>query len=468
MCGDVRTNENNYSMSSRKYNTTKARDELPAVGSHHNGNAEVYMMHKISKLRDNNKFYANETKIFNKCVMFVNGVTNPPVEELRRLIGIHGGECVNYRVSEVTHFVCDYLTDAQLKREYSKTKLLRSNVYNVQAKWIVDSIEANRRLDENLYAPSGLKGQFGHTIASLFSKRDDGGILPPSKKSKIDVAAPIQIININDSPSAMGLTSSQEDFIQSVPLEDLQSDILEQLIEHNKAKRMIQNCLKESELVWEASQDKFYPNDPLPRTSLSSSTAPPYPSSSSSSSSSLSLVATSTLLTSSAAVSAPTVVLSSSVNNACSSRSISGEVCTKEKIDGLFEMIQWIHVGSTADISTTLIIYLEQLIRTFSGITVPTNDCELLYSTTFLQKLLTCYGKWLLQNEMLDILAIFIRALKRVCSRIKTATSSLSSSSSTLSLEAAEGNRWHSLASDTERDIQMMVLSSYRCYLKTE
>jgi hypothetical protein len=75
------------------------RGKVLAVGSHHGGNAGVYMAHKVVKLRRDQQLAATEVSsaIFEGCIIFVNGITDPPVDELRRLIRIHGGECLAYR-----------------------------------------------------------------------------------------------------------------------------------------------------------------------------------------------------------------------------------------------------------------------------------------------------------------------------------------------------------------------------------
>jgi hypothetical protein len=146
--------------------------EVVGVGQHHGGNIQVYIAHKVAKLREvqAENWKGNQASaIFSGCIMYVNGLTDPPIEELRRLIGINGGECIAYRAVKITHLVCDYFTDAQLKSEHAKVKLNVGNrVHYVMAAWVTESIRQGRRLDENEFAPRGIAKQHGATISSMF------------------------------------------------------------------------------------------------------------------------------------------------------------------------------------------------------------------------------------------------------------------------------------------------------------
>lgn len=72
--------------------------------------------------------------IFKDCAIHVNGYTNPSINELHRIIILHGGTFVNYlnKKSSATHIICDKLTPRKMI-EFKHCKV-------VQAQWIVDSI----------------------------------------------------------------------------------------------------------------------------------------------------------------------------------------------------------------------------------------------------------------------------------------------------------------------------------------
>ncbi|XP_022662442.1 DNA repair protein REV1-like [Varroa destructor] len=101
-----------------------------------------YMTAKIQKLeiqfQADNRQFEKKSDIFQGVSIHVNGYTQPPADELRRLIGVHGGGYMNYFVRGANHFViCCNLSKAK------KTDWLR---YAVKPEWIVDSIKEGRRL----------------------------------------------------------------------------------------------------------------------------------------------------------------------------------------------------------------------------------------------------------------------------------------------------------------------------------
>jgi hypothetical protein len=221
------------SKSEESNNTKKSKlifvnesDTMPQVGIHHGGSFDVYMNHKVAKLREVHKGeeIVRQSTIFESCIIYVNGITNPPVEEIRRMVTLHGGEVVNYRVSEVTHFVCDYFTDAQLKVELARQKLntVRTKVYNVTATWVTESIKQNARQMETNFIPKGLKIRTGVTLTDLMTK-----ITPKKKEDALNVVtieddSPSSSIAAIATPSPLsvpGLSSSQEHFIRSIPKE---------------------------------------------------------------------------------------------------------------------------------------------------------------------------------------------------------------------------------------------------------
>ena len=221
------------------------RGEVVSVGTHHGGNVQLYIAHKITKLREMHKPGASElaAPIFKDCIIFINGLTDPPVEELRRLIKMHGGECIMYRAVKITHYVCNHFTDAQLKHEYGKIKLNAKNkVHNVKVAWVMESIKQGRRLDENQYSPSGLR-RHGNDISNIFLTNAPASVAVASSSSSSSSSSTLAENNAGSSPSnsttgravplslrgdGNALTASQEVFVESVPPE-LRAEVLQQL-----------------------------------------------------------------------------------------------------------------------------------------------------------------------------------------------------------------------------------------------
>lgn len=140
-----------------------------AVGTHHEGNFQIYFAHKMAKLdaiqiADPSVLVTN---IFENCTIFVNGQTSPPSAEIRRLVVTNGGTFQTYHTASVTHIVCDHFTDAQLKQELiNKTRL--EKIFFVTAQWVTDTVISGKRLVETKYAPKGWALRFGGDITQLF------------------------------------------------------------------------------------------------------------------------------------------------------------------------------------------------------------------------------------------------------------------------------------------------------------
>lgn len=141
----------------------------PEIGSHHEGSDMVYMAHKVMKLNNINASDPSlkESSIFSGCGIHVNGYTTPPIEEIRRLVTIHGGHFDAYVVPSTSHIVCDNYTDAQVKQIFRREKDVHK--YHVTVKWVLDSITARKKLSEADYVPSDLKNQYGGNIGKYMS-----------------------------------------------------------------------------------------------------------------------------------------------------------------------------------------------------------------------------------------------------------------------------------------------------------
>lgn len=83
--------------------------------------------------------------IFAGCVIHVNGHTVPSINEIHRLVIIHGGKFLSFlgKKSAATHIVCDRLTLSK-KNQFKNCKV-------VKAKWITDCIAKGAFLDWSEY-----------------------------------------------------------------------------------------------------------------------------------------------------------------------------------------------------------------------------------------------------------------------------------------------------------------------------
>jgi DNA repair protein REV1 len=134
----------------------------PAVGQHHNGSGEVYMAHKISKLQ-HVVGYEVISHIFNGCYIFVNGYTDPPRNEVRRLVTMHGGNFDSYQTSRTTHIICDIFPNTKIINIRKNHKI---KIYYVTMSWLLTSIEKLVRESESSHLPKGIKGYLGNSIES--------------------------------------------------------------------------------------------------------------------------------------------------------------------------------------------------------------------------------------------------------------------------------------------------------------
>eukprot|EP00002_Diphylleia_rotans_P040891 TRINITY_DN9823_c0_g1_i1.p1 TRINITY_DN9823_c0_g1~~TRINITY_DN9823_c0_g1_i1.p1 ORF type:complete len:649 (+),score=84.81 TRINITY_DN9823_c0_g1_i1:78-2024(+) len=140
-----------------------------------------YMQNKVRKLdmQFENQFKSDQqvSTLFKGVVIWVDGYTIPSQQELKELMGLHGGDFQIYHSSKVTHIITNNLPDSKIKQ------LSRSDLI-VKPQWIVDSIAASKLLPVQDYLLLPPKG-----ITPLFSKKmpvyeDSGGIGNGDEKSK--------------------------------------------------------------------------------------------------------------------------------------------------------------------------------------------------------------------------------------------------------------------------------------------
>ncbi|WFD34321.1 deoxycytidyl transferase [Malassezia cuniculi] len=92
------------------------------------------------------------------CAVYINGYTNPPYAELRRLIVMHGGRVVEYldRKGEVTHVVATTLPPRK-RNDYK-------NLCVVRPEWVLESCRIGKAADTHkwrLDGPHGLDRMWG-------------------------------------------------------------------------------------------------------------------------------------------------------------------------------------------------------------------------------------------------------------------------------------------------------------------
>ncbi|KAF9389895.1 deoxycytidyl transferase [Podila verticillata] len=116
-------------------------DPFQAIGY---GDFGTYIKNKRAKLQlqfDETAALADPDtpQIFEGLVIYVNGYTYPPIQELRKMIVQRGGEwCQFLSKSSITHIIATNLTQAKMK-EFRNYKVAKPE-------WITESIKANRLL----------------------------------------------------------------------------------------------------------------------------------------------------------------------------------------------------------------------------------------------------------------------------------------------------------------------------------
>lgn len=107
-----------------------------------------YMDAKKSKLEeqfaeDASKNPYKQSDLFAGISIFVNGLTNPSADELKRIMMTHGGVYHTYQRSHTTFVIATNLPDVKI-RQITSAKI-------ISPKWIVDCLKANKILDYSSY-----------------------------------------------------------------------------------------------------------------------------------------------------------------------------------------------------------------------------------------------------------------------------------------------------------------------------
>ena len=132
-----------------------------ALGEHHGGNFGVYYEHKKAKLAEQytaaygggggggssgpaeGDTSTSPPQLFRGVRVWINGYTDPPVDELKLLMGRGGGVVDHYLSSAVTHIVATNLPDSKIKQ----IREMRRWMPVVTPAWVVHSAAAGRLLD---------------------------------------------------------------------------------------------------------------------------------------------------------------------------------------------------------------------------------------------------------------------------------------------------------------------------------
>ncbi|TDH65954.1 uncharacterized protein CCR75_002643 [Bremia lactucae] len=143
------------------------------VGEHHDGSFNVYMSHKVQKLRGQNESFAaamssspcgnNTTAIFRGVHVYVDGYTVPSKEEIRQLMLLHGGGFEHYDTGRVTHVIATHLPASKLLQLQKAKKPLPV----VHPDWILQSIEQNKLLPLQRFLYTGLSDPTQSSILNL-------------------------------------------------------------------------------------------------------------------------------------------------------------------------------------------------------------------------------------------------------------------------------------------------------------
>ncbi|CCI43087.1 unnamed protein product [Albugo candida] len=152
-----------------------------AVGEHHEGDFDVYMSHKIQKLRHENDILRGSvlcSQLFTQIVIFVNGYTLPSKEELRRLIIQHGGDFEHYQTSLVTHIIATHIPLAKL-RQYKK---MRNPPPIVTPEWIVQCVAQSKILGIKSFLYPGIHDFTQATLPASFKLSESSLPIASSEK----------------------------------------------------------------------------------------------------------------------------------------------------------------------------------------------------------------------------------------------------------------------------------------------
>eukprot|EP01071_Lankesteria_metandrocarpae_P015557 Lankesteria_metandrocarpae@DN980_c0_g1_i1.p1 len=144
-----------------------------------------YMWDKNEKLKamlKEDSEGSDKTSIFAGCIVNIDGRSCISDYHLKRLMFQHGGEYEPYNLKRVTHIVADNVALGNQRWQHFKNRGSKKFV-TVTSKWIVDSINANRRLPEGRYRPDAL--QDNPSVANIFQNLETGNAVDTTIESSV-------------------------------------------------------------------------------------------------------------------------------------------------------------------------------------------------------------------------------------------------------------------------------------------
>ena len=121
-------------------NTEQREDKY----GHHEGDHQAYLRQKRQKL-DEQRRRSEGNNWFKGCVVWIDGLTDPPADDLGRLVLAGGGKFCTTFESRATHVVAANMTAAQTKKlKARKRGFAKPAVFPA---WVVDSAARRCRLD---------------------------------------------------------------------------------------------------------------------------------------------------------------------------------------------------------------------------------------------------------------------------------------------------------------------------------
>ena len=114
----------------------------------HGGDHQAYLRQKRRKL-DEQRRRSEGHNWFKGCVVWIDGLTDPPADDLGRLVLEGGGKFCTTFESRATHVVAENMTAAQTKKlKARKRGFAKPAVY---PQWVVDSAARRCKLDPGPY-----------------------------------------------------------------------------------------------------------------------------------------------------------------------------------------------------------------------------------------------------------------------------------------------------------------------------
>lgn len=167
-------------------------DESSFDGSLHEfGDYKTYFINKQQKQQKDDAAYVKwdserrgegkpePPQVFEGCLIHVNGYTVPSINEIHRLVILHGGTFLAYLSNKgsATHIICDRLTPKKMV-EFRNYRV-------VKAQWIVDCVESGILQDWKSYRLI-TEVEYGQGRLQFGSKNTDTGLPIDSEQSQLN------------------------------------------------------------------------------------------------------------------------------------------------------------------------------------------------------------------------------------------------------------------------------------------